>query len=106
MGRLFEAIFDLVIFIVLVKILGRVFRLFLGGEAPKVEFRTHWGSAANPPRAAAPRRSELIGQTARDPVCGMFVSTEVSHKLLAQGKTLHFCSDECLNHYRGNPAHV
>jgi YHS domain-containing protein len=103
MGRLFEIIFDLLIFFVMVKVLGRVFRLFGGAEAPKVEFRTHWGHA---PRATSQGRSELTGQTARDPVCGMFVSTEVSHKLQVNGKTLHFCSEECLNQYQGHPTLV
>lgn len=43
------------------------------------------------------------GQTARDPVCGMFVSTELSHKLNDGGLTLHFCSRECLEQYQKKP---
>ena len=39
------------------------------------------------------------GRTARDPVCGMFVSTEVSHRLVQGGETLHFCSQDCLEQY-------
>jgi YHS domain-containing protein len=37
---------------------------------------------------------------ARDPVCGMFVSTELSRRLNRGGQTLHFCSDECLEKFR------
>lgn len=44
------------------------------------------------------------GETARDPVCGMFVSTELSHKLPRGAQTLHFCSKECLERYQNNPA--
>ncbi len=42
------------------------------------------------------------GETARDPVCGMFVSTEVSQRLILGGRTLHFCSRECLERYQRN----
>ncbi|MGH9453009.1 MAG: YHS domain-containing protein, partial [Terriglobia bacterium] len=40
------------------------------------------------------------GKTVRDPVCGMFVSTELSHRLNWHGEVLHFCSEECLQNYR------
>jgi YHS domain-containing protein len=42
------------------------------------------------------------GEMARDPVCGMFVSTEVSHRLKWKGQTLHFCSAECLEKYQSH----
>jgi YHS domain-containing protein len=42
------------------------------------------------------------GETARDPVCGMFVSTELSHRLTRGKETLHFCSRECLERYEKN----
>lgn len=44
--------------------------------------------------------SGVSGQTARDPVCGMFVSTELSHRLKRGEQTLHFCSSECLERYQ------
>jgi len=40
------------------------------------------------------------GEMARDPECGMFVSTEVSRRLKRGGQTLHFCSDDCLEKYK------
>ena len=43
---------------------------------------------------------------ARDPVCGMFVSTELSHQLRRGTDTLHFCSRECLEKYQKDAEHV
>jgi YHS domain-containing protein len=63
-----------------------------------------------PQRAAASksRRGEQAakGRTARDPICGMFVSTEVSHRLVQGGETLHFCSQDCLEQYEKKTAKV
>lgn len=58
------------------------------------------------PRASAPgaSRPAIAGETARDPVCGMFVSTELSHRLTRGKETLHFCSRECLERYQSNAA--
>jgi YHS domain-containing protein len=47
-----------------------------------------------------------IGKTERDPVCGMFVSTELSHRLVRGSETLHFCSHECLERYQKEMANV
>lgn len=60
------------------------------------------------PKAAAPGGREsshaaaasVQGEMARDPECGMFVSTEVSHRLKWKGEVLHFCSAECLQAYQ------
>ena len=38
--------------------------------------------------------------------CGMFVSTEVSHRLTQGTQTLHFCSRECLERYQKEAAHA
>jgi YHS domain-containing protein len=57
----------------------------------------------NQGRAAAPA-DNMQGEMARDPVCGMFVSTEVSHRLKWGGETLHFCSAECLEKYKLAPS--
>ena len=50
--------------------------------------------------AAAQTAAHPQGEMARDPVCGMFVSTEVSHPLKWRGQMLHFCSAECLEKYK------
>jgi YHS domain-containing protein len=36
----------------------------------------------------------------RDPVCGTFVSAEISYPLELDGESLHFCSAECRARYR------
>lgn len=59
-------------------------------------------SGSHPPQPASPQG----GKTARDPICGMFVSTELSHRLTRGTETLHFCSRECLEHYQKDAAHV
>lgn len=90
---LFELIFAVLVGWVLSRILGNLF------GTPRV-FVWHFRSGAPRERqAAAP-----TGQTARDPVCGMFVSTELSHRLTHDGETLHFCSRECLERFKKNPA--
>jgi len=50
--------------------------------------------------AASSVTAKPQGEMARDPVCGMFVSTELSHRLKWKGQTLHFCSAECLESYQ------
>jgi YHS domain-containing protein len=62
------------------------------------------GSAGVPPSPASP--GPQCGETARDPVCGMFVSTELSQKLRHGGETLHFCSPTCLEKYEKDTEHV
>ncbi len=75
--------------------LGSLFR------SPRVHIRTSAGSATSAP-SAAPHRGEM----ARDPVCGMFVSTELSQQLRRGTDTLHFCSRECLEKYQKDAEHV
>jgi YHS domain-containing protein len=36
----------------------------------------------------------------RDPVCGLYVAEEISYPWEQANETLHFCSRECLEHYR------
>jgi YHS domain-containing protein len=36
----------------------------------------------------------------RDPVCGSYVAEEISYPWEQGSETLHFCSRECLEHYR------
>ncbi len=56
----------------------------------------HWGGGVNQPRD----RRTVQGETARDPICGMFVSTELSQRLTLGERTLHFCSPQCLERYK------
>ena len=49
---------------------------------------------------ATSKRPTVTGEMVRDPVCGMFVSTEITHRLREHGQMLHFCSRECLEQYQ------
>lgn len=96
MFALLEYVFDLIVVIIIGKLLNRMLKSIFG-RPPSGQ----GGSAGGPGRNGGTLQS---GETARDPVCGMFVSTELSHKLTRGGQTLHFCSKECLERYQSNPA--
>ena len=95
MLRLLAYLFDFIIVVVIVRLMNWIFRTAFGNPQ----------SRSSDPRSAGNRSNESAtkGQTARDPVCGMFVSTELSHKLEEGGQTLHFCSQECLERYQKKP---
>lgn len=86
----------LVNLIVLVLALRRLMRaLFHQPGEPR--FRVwEWRGGFDQPRT----RRTVQGETARDPVCGMFVSTELSQRLTLGERTLHFCSPQCLERYK------
>ena len=96
--RLLAYLFDLIVFVVVGRLVTMIIQRLFGrpqsaGQGPQ------GGSAQKPPQ---PRQ----GETARDPVCGMFVSTEVSIPLKENGKMLHFCSRECLERYQKEVQHA
>jgi len=98
MVRLLAYLFDLIVFVVLGKLVAMIIqRLF--GATPAVRQGTP---------GAAHREDPAVrqGETVRDPVCGMFVSTELSHQLKLDGQTLHFCSRECLEQYQREVTHA
>lgn len=92
MWRLLGYLFDLIIAVVVGRLLSRTL--------PQVFDPPH----QRPPRPGQPGPSRgpetRRGHMVRDPVCGMFVSTELSHRLNEGGETLHFCSEECLERYQ------
>jgi YHS domain-containing protein len=94
MARLLFYLFDLIVVTIIGWILARIMQRLFG--APAVH--------SPGPRPAAPgaSRRTISGETARDPVCGMFVSTELSHRLTHGRETLHFCSRECLERYQAD----
>jgi P-type Cu+ transporter len=100
MLRLLAYLFDFVIVVIIVRLVNWIFRTAFGNPQSRPADPR---SAGN--RSAGSRSHESVpkGQTARDPVCGMFVSTELSHKLEEGGQTLHFCSQECLERYQKKP---
>ena len=99
MGRLLSYLVELVFVIVVSKMLGRALQGLFSPSAPRRENRPVGGEPRKP--------SEMrIGKTERDPVCGMFVSTELSHRFVRGSETLHFCSRECLEQYQKEMANV
>lgn len=93
MGSILDVITDIIVFIVIEQILARVIGRMFG--SPTV----HSSRAGYTPRAEA-KKQTIQGEAVRDPVCGMFVSTELARRLDWRGKTLYFCSQECLEQYR------
>jgi len=96
MVRLLAYLFDLIFVVVIARLVGLVFQRLLGGR--------HVGSWSSPSARPSRAPDTREGQMARDPVCGMFVSTELSHRLTERGQTLHFCSRECLERYQKDAA--
>ena len=99
MGRLLSYFVELVFLIVISKMLGRALQGLFGPSPPRRENRAADGEPRNSSQTH-------IGKTERDPVCGMFVSTELSHRLVRGSETLHFCSHECLERYQKGMANV
>jgi len=97
MGRLLSYLVELVFFVVIAKLLGRAVQGLLSPPASRGENRTAGSQGSSQVR---------VGKTERDPVCGMFVSTELSHRLVRGSETLHFCSQECLERYQKEAANV
>jgi len=54
--------------------------------------------AYKPPRPAPAVHTG--GELKRDPVCGTFVSVDVSVTKRIDGQTVHFCSAACRDKYR------
>lgn len=89
---------DLAFMVGVVWTISKTIRGFLGSTHKGV----HNVHNVNAKRAPNPAQ----GRTVRDPVCGMFVSTEVSHRLVRGGEVLHFCSKECMENYERKMARV
>ncbi len=93
---------DMVFLIGVVYTISKTIRGLMGG--------THHGFRGSVQgerkRAASTSASTVEGRTVRDPVCGMFVSTEVSHRLVQGKEVLHFCSEDCLEKYEKQTAKV
>ena len=95
MLRLLAYVFDFIVAFIILRLVNWIFNTAFGTSQKRT----------SAPRGNRVRVDETVpkGQTARDPVCGMFVSTELSHKLQEGGQTLHFCSRECLERYQKKP---
>jgi len=93
MGSFLLDILEFVILALFLRAMARSLGSLLSSS--RVHIRTSGGSRAAS-HSAAPHRGEM----ARDPECGIFVSTELSHQLRRGTDTLHFCSPECLEKYQ------
>lgn len=94
MVRLLLYLVEILFVALMWRTLRRVFGSLFGATGvnpPSSGARNSPGNAGSPPA--------VHGETGRDPVCGMFVSTELSLRLKRDGKTLHFCSPDCLARY-------
>lgn len=94
MVRVLIYLFDLILITIVGWIIARIMQRLFG--SPTIR------SAAPRASATGASRPAIAGETARDPVCGIFVSTELSHRLTRGKETLHFCSRECLERYQAN----
>lgn len=95
MARILAYLFNLIFIVIVGWILNQVFRGLFGSPGGRIHSSRSGAVGGGNERA-------IHGKTARDPVCGMFVSTEVSHQLTRGKETLHFCSRECLERYQAN----
>ena len=96
MGRLFGYLLQLVFVFILLRFLWQLLRRLIGGVR---------GAQQAQGRRSSSSFSAASEKTFRDPVCGMFVSLELSHKLKSGPETLHFCSHECLEKYQAQRVH-
>jgi len=99
MGRLLSYFVELIFLVVVARMLGRALQGLFSPSPPRGENRAVGGEPRGPSLTRA-------GETKRDPVCGMFVSTELSQRLVRGSETLHFCSHECLERYQKEMANV
>jgi YHS domain-containing protein len=99
MGRLLSYFVELAFLIVIARMLGRALQGLFSPLPRRRENRVVEGESRDSSRMR-------VGKTKRDPVCGMFVSTELSHRLVRGSETLHFCSHECLERYQKEMANV
>src|SRR5579862_1204686 len=95
---LFEILDFIVLALFIVGVLRKIGSLF---RPTQINIKTPAGgpSASG---ASVPHRAEM----ARDPVCGMFVSTELPHQLRRGKDILHFCSEECLQKFQKDSEYV
>jgi YHS domain-containing protein len=88
--RFFRYVFWLVVTASVAWIVRKAFQRAVEAQRPE--------AAHGPiePGVPAPKTRALF----RDPMCGTYVAEDISY-LLEQGReTLHFCSRDCMEHYR------
>jgi YHS domain-containing protein len=91
MGAFLEYVMEVIFFLAMVRMVYSALRGLFAPRRTKQDPRT---------RPAAAPGGAPGGEMARDPECGMFVSTELSHRLQWKGHLLHFCCEQCLEKYQ------
>ena len=82
---MFRFLYNLLLFLIVVVLVRTVIGWL---------FFRHRDAQVTPPPSRIP-----VGETRRDPVCGTFVSTELSVRALVRGQEQHFCSVGCRDKY-------
>lgn len=88
LGRMFRYVAWFVFAAAIAWLLKRLFAPAVQRQAGAANARTGVNAAPSP---------KLLY---RDPVCGSYVAEEISYPWVQGSETLHFCSRECLEHYR------
>jgi len=99
MGSLLADIIEFIAMLLFLRAMVRGIVALFG--SPRLQARTVRRAPGPKPSAPVHR-----GAMVRDPVCGMFVSTELPHTLRQGRDTLHFCSLQCLEKYRKDATNV
>jgi len=79
-----------ILFLLVFWVIRSVLRAFFAG----------WNSSVTP---RPPRQAPAVhtgGELKKDPVCGTYVSVDVSVTKRVDGETVHFCSAACRDKYR------
>ncbi len=86
------------VYLILTIVVITLLRAFIGliGKAVGQLFQPT-APSRNPPGGAA-----FGGELKKDPVCGVFVSAANALKKTSGGETVYFCSETCLNKFRGS----
>lgn len=82
----------LILLFVILYLLYRVTKNLIGSAAQKKRIRSEKNRNRQPDRIG----EELV----EDPVCGTFVPISSATTLSESGRTVYFCSRECLEKYR------
>lgn len=60
------------------------------------------GSSRRRPAPPAPEKTEAGEEMVQDPHCGTYVPRSLAVEKVIEGRTCHFCSEECRDAYRAS----
>lgn len=90
-----ELLVRLLEFMAIVWIVRFLLSGLIGGSANTRRSSQFYGAAPSQDRSEPASKGEMK----KDPQCGTYVATELSHKARYGGEVLHFCSQECQDAY-------